>query len=236
MTDWLDEIEPGAPDAVAAFRGIEAGKFISVRREVRRRAGPGSAERVVAQLGAIAQALVAIVEALPEPAFAAPGGEGDWNVAEAIGHDADSRAGLAMAGALAATGKFPPEAPSVVPGIPGTRGLGREALVRRLGASQRIVERAGRSIAGHEEEPCPLEHPQVGRLRCGEWLLFAAVHDLMHLEQLHGIAEALRSEPGGGQPGASRRDGAEPGGSEPGGSEMGAREALRGEHGGGEPA
>lgn len=197
---WLDELESGAPDAVAAFRGIEAGKFISVRREVRHRAGPGTAEGVVAQLGAIAQALITIVQTLPEPAFAAPGGEGDWNVAEAIGHDADSRAGLAMAGALAATGKFPPDAPTVVPGIPGTRGLGREALVRRLGASQRIVERAGRSIAGHEQDPCALEHPLVGRLRCGEWLLFAAVHDLMHLEQLHGIAHSVGSDPGSGYP------------------------------------
>lgn len=200
MTDWLDELESGAPDAVAAFRGIEAGKFISVRRGVRRRAGAGTAAGVVTQLGAIAQALIAIVEALPEPAFAVPGGEGDWNVAEAIGHDADSRAGLAMAGALAATGRFPSDAPTVAPGIPGTRGLGREALVRRLGASQRIVERAGRSIAGHEEDPCPLEHPLVGRLRCGEWLLFAAVHDLMHLEQLHGIADSVGGIPGSGHP------------------------------------
>ena len=188
MTAWLDDLETGAPDAVAAVRGIEAGKFISVRREVRRRAGSGTAAGVVAQLGAITKALMAVVEALPERAFEAPGGEGDWNVAEAIGHDADSRAGLAMAGALAATGKFPADAPRVVPGIPGTHGLAREALVRRLAASQRIVERAGRSIAGHEEDPCPLEHPLVGRLRCGEWLLFAAVHDVMHLEQLHRIA------------------------------------------------
>lgn len=188
MTDWLDDLEPAAPDAVAAFRGIEAGRFISVRREVRRRAGSGTAAGVVSQLGAVTKALIAMVEALPEPAFAAPGGEGDWNVAEAIGHDADSRAGLAMAGALAATGKFPADAPTVVPGVPGAGAPGREGLVRRLAASQRIVERAGRSIAGHEEDPCPLEHPLVGRLRCGEWLLFAAVHDLMHLEQLHGIA------------------------------------------------
>ncbi len=36
MTDWLDGLEAGAPDAVAAFRGIEAGKFIFVQREVRR--------------------------------------------------------------------------------------------------------------------------------------------------------------------------------------------------------
>lgn len=192
---WLDELEGRAPDAVAAFRGIEAGKFISVRREVRRRGGPGTAAVVAVQLGAITEALTSVVRSLPEPAFDAPGGEGDWNVAEAIGHDADSRAGLAMAGALAATGRFPADAPSVVPGIPGARGLGREALIRRLGASQRIVERAARSIAGHEEDPCPLQHPLVGRLRCGEWLLFAAVHDLMHLEQLHGIADSLVERP-----------------------------------------
>jgi hypothetical protein len=33
-----------------------------------------------------------------------------------------------------------------------------------------------------------LEHPLIGRLRCGEWLLFAGVHDVIHLEQLHRIA------------------------------------------------
>ena len=185
---WLDDLEVGAPDAVAAFRGIEAGKFISVRREVRRSAGAGSAGHVAAELAAIAGALSAVVEGLPERAFAAPGGEGDWNVAEAIGHVADSRAGLSMAGALAATGRFPADAPRVVPGIAGEKDVGREALLRRIAASQKIVDRAARSIAGHEEEPCPLEHPLVGRLRCGEWLLFAAVHDLMHLEQLHGLA------------------------------------------------
>lgn len=188
---WLDELEVGAPDAVAAFRGIEAGKFISVRREVRRRARAGSAERLGLQMAAIATALSAVVETLPEVAFDAPGGEGDWSVAEAIGHDADSRAGLAMAGALAASGRFPEDAPAVVPGVPGARGIDRAALVRRIGASQRIVERAARTIAGHEEDPCPLEHPLVGRLRCGEWLLFAGVHDLMHLEQLHRIADEL---------------------------------------------
>jgi len=185
---WLDVLAEEAPDVVAAFRGIEEGKFISVRREVRRRAGAGRAARVAVQLAAIEAALAGFVEALPEAAFAAPGGEEDWTVAETIGHDADSRAGLAMAGALAATSRFPADAPAVVPGIPGERGHGRDALVRRLAASQRIVERAARSIAGHEEEPCPLEHPLVGRLRCGEWLLFAGVHDLMHLEQLHAIA------------------------------------------------
>lgn len=191
MTDWLDQLEAGAPAAVAAFRGIEAGRFIAIRREVRRRAGAGSAERVAVELATIAGALIAVVETQPEGAFAAPGGEGDWNVAEAIGHVADSRAGLSMAGALAATGRFPADAPRVVPGIAGEKVVGREALLRRIAASQRIVARAAGQVAGHEEAPCALEHPLVGRLRCGEWLLFAGVHDLMHLEQLHRIADEL---------------------------------------------
>ncbi len=201
MPDWLDELEGPAPDAVAAFRGIEAGKFISVRREVRRRAGTGSAERLAVELGAIADALRDLVVALPEASFDEPGGEGDWNVAQAIGHDADSRAGLALAGALAATGRFPPDAQRVVPGIPGEGPVNREALLRRIARSQRLVDRAARSITGHEADPCPLEHPLVGRLRCGEWLLFAGVHDLMHLEQVHGIAADFATTAGPQPPG-----------------------------------
>jgi hypothetical protein len=185
--DWLDELEAGAPDIVAAYRGIEAGKFITVRREIRRRTGTGSAPKVVPQLGALAEALIAIVDRLPEAAFSAPGGEGDWNVAEAIGHDAHARAGLSLAGALAASGRWPADAPVVVPGIPGHATATREELRRRIEVSQRAIERSARSIAGHESDPCPLQHPLVGRLRCGEWLLFAGVHDLMHLEQLHEL-------------------------------------------------
>jgi hypothetical protein len=192
---WLGALADRAPSAVKAFRGIEAGRFISVRREVRRGAGAGTAERIVAELAAIADALGSLVGTLPDAAFATPGGEGDWNVAEAIGHAADSRAGLAMAGSLAAQGRFPADAPTVVPGIPGERGLGREGLLARLARSQRVIERAARAVAGHEEDPCPLVHPQVGRLRCGEWLLFAGVHDLQHLEQLHGIAADFGAEP-----------------------------------------
>lgn len=184
---WLDALEAGAPDPVAAFRNIEAGKFLTVRREVRRRTGPGSTPEIVPQLAALARALDAMVIALPEAAFAAPGGEGDWTVAEAIGHDAHARAGLSLAGALAASGRWPAATPAVVPGIPGPPGAGRDDLRRRIALSQRAIERAARSIEGHETDPCPLEHPLVGRLRCGEWLLFAGVHDLMHLEQLHGL-------------------------------------------------
>ena len=191
MPPRITALEPAAPDLVAAWRGIEEGAFLSVRREVRRRGGAGSAEPVVAQLGAVAGALRAVVQALPDEAFALPGGEGDWNVAQALGHTADSRAGLALAAGLAASGRFPPDAPHVVQGIPGEPDATRAALVRQIDRSQRIIERAGRQVAGHEADPCPLVHPQVGQLRCGEWLLFAGVHDLMHLEQLEGIEAQL---------------------------------------------
>ena len=107
---WLDDLEARAPDPVSAFRNIEAGKFISVRREVRRRTQVGSAPAIAPQLAALAEALDAIVARLPDEAFAAPGGEGDWNVAEAIGHTAHARAGLSLAGALAASGRWPADA------------------------------------------------------------------------------------------------------------------------------
>ena len=194
-TDWADALEPSAPDLVAAWRGVEAERFIGVRREVRRRAGTGSAAAIVAQREAVGGALAAIVGTLPDEAFALPGGEADWTVAEAVGHTAASRAGLALAAGLAASGRWPADAPIVTPSIPGPTGASREDLLRRLERSQRVIERAARQVAGREEEPCPLVHPTVGRLRCGEWLLFAGVHDLMHLEQLHRIADELAAAP-----------------------------------------
>ncbi len=193
MPTWLDALEPGAPDIVAAYRRIEAGAFMSVRREVRRRAGSGSADGLVAQLGFVEGVLADVVRGLPEGAFGLPGGEADWTVAEAVGHDAASRAGLVMAAGLAASGRWSADAPMVVPGVPGPAKAGADALVAKLEQSQRIVARSARSVTGHETDPCPLDHPLVGRLRCGEWLLFAGVHDLMHLEQLQGIAAGLGS-------------------------------------------
>jgi hypothetical protein len=192
MTDryaWIATLEPEAPDIVAAWRGIDEGRFLSVRREVRRRAGDGSAARTVEQLAATAAALRDVVEGLPGHAFAMPGGEGDWNVSETVGHVATARAGLVLAASLAASNRWPPDAPTVVPGIPGPASADRDALVRRIGQSQRLIERSAHAVAGHELDRCLLEHPLVGRLRCGEWLLFAGVHDLMHLEQLHEIEE-----------------------------------------------
>jgi hypothetical protein len=188
---WVDELERDAPDIVAAWRGVEAERSLSVRREVRRRAGAWSAARILDQLAATAAALIDITSKLPDAAFGLPGGEADWTVAEAIGHDAAARVGLVMAAGLAASGRWPADAPTVIPGVPGPSGADREALVRKVEQSQRIVARSASQVAGYETDPCPLEHPLVGRLRCGEWLLFAGVHDLMHLEQLHAIPDRL---------------------------------------------
>ncbi len=190
-SDWVSDLERDVPDVVAAWRGIESRSFISVRREVRRRATAGSAERILDQLASLAAALVAMIDELPDEAFDLPGGEEDWTVAEAIGHDAAARAGLVMAAGLAAAGRWPADAPTVIPSVPGPTGLGRADLVRKVEQSQRIIARSTRQVAGHEEDPCPLEHPLVGRLRCGEWLVFAGIHDVMHLEQLHRIAASL---------------------------------------------
>jgi hypothetical protein len=190
-TTWVEELEVDAPDIVGAWRGIEVGRFMTVRREVRRRAGSGSARAIVAQLAATAAAITALTEHLPDDAFALAGGEADWTVAETIGHDAAARAGLVIAGSRAASGRWPADAPWVVPSVPGRAGVGREELAHKIAQSQRIIARSAEQIAGHETDPCPLDHPLVGRLRCGEWLLFAGIHDVMHLEQLHRIAASL---------------------------------------------
>ena len=111
-------------------------------------------------------------------------------MAQAIGHACEARAGLSLAAAKAAAGTFPADAPVVVPGIPGPADADRAQLDHKIRQSQRLIERAGRTVSGHELDRCPLVHPLVGRLRCGEWLLFAGVHDLMHLEQLHDLVAA----------------------------------------------
>jgi hypothetical protein len=185
---WLDALRDDAPDLVAPYLALEDGAPLGVRREIRRRAGAGSASDLLVQHAAIAAAYAVHLDDLPDEAFGSPGGEEDWTVAEALGHAFDARAGLVTAASLAAQGRFPADARPVVPGVPGPAGASRDELHRRLAASQRMVERAVRSISGHEADPCPLEHPLVGRLRCGEWLLFAGIHDLMHLDQLDSLA------------------------------------------------
>jgi hypothetical protein len=83
--NWLDSLETSAPDVVALFRAYDAGEFIPMRRDLRRRAGEGTALSIAAQLDAVAVALAAAVATLPDEAFVLPGGEADWTMAEALG-------------------------------------------------------------------------------------------------------------------------------------------------------
>ena len=184
---WLDDLEAEAPDVVALFRLYVDEEYLRLRRELRRRAGTGTAPEIGRQLEAVAAALGGVVSALPPPAFAAPGGEADWTVAEALGHTLDARRGLTFAASLAAAGRWPAEAPTVIPSVPGPAAATRDELLARLERSRAQVNRAAATIAGHEGDLCPLDHPLVGVLRCGEWLLFAGLHDLMHLDQLHRL-------------------------------------------------
>ena len=191
---WLAALEPRAPDMVAVWDTIDDEqpviRGLAFRHEIRRRAGPGSAARILAQHEAIADALEAVLTDLPDDLLRAPGGEGDWNVAQAFAHTTGSRRWLVHAAALAARGEWPADAPQVRPGIPGPADADRDTLLLLLAKSRRSIAASAEAIAGHEAEPCPLDHPLVGRLRCGEWLLFAGIHDLMHLRQLHRLRES----------------------------------------------
>jgi hypothetical protein len=183
---WLEGLESRAPDVVAAWRVCDVG-LLALRHELRGRAGLGTAAAIHRQQEAVADALSDALDTATEEHLRAPGGEGDWNVAQAFAHTTASRRWLAHAAALAARGEWPDEEPVVRPGIPGPEDASRELLRTYLDKSRRSLALSAEAIAGHETDPCPLDHPLVGHLRCGEWLLFAGVHDLMHLEQLHRL-------------------------------------------------
>lgn len=183
---WLAPLDQSAPDVVACWRVADSPR--GVRRELRARAGAGSAARVLAQQEAIAEALGDALRSLPDAALRMPGGEADWNVAETFAHATAARRWLPRAAAMSASGEWPAEPPVVQPGIPGRADASVEQLLILLDKSRRSMALSARQISGHETDRCPLDHPLIGRLRCGEWLLWAGVHDLMHLEQLHQIA------------------------------------------------
>lgn len=185
--DWVGVLSEGAPDTVAVWRAIDDGLF-AFRRELRHRVHDGDAPRILAEQDVVAGALAEKLTAMPRAALLAPGGEEDWNVAQAFAHTTAARRFLARAGALAALGQWPDPPPVVTPGIPGPADASLDRLVLLLDKSRRSMADSAAAITGHETEPCPLEHSLVGRLRCGEWLLWAGAHDLMHLEQLHRIA------------------------------------------------
>ena len=116
---WLAALEPHAPDVVAVWKAIpdDAATIRSTafRRELRRRAGPGTAARILAQQEAVADALAGVLRNMPDALLRAPGGEGDWNVAQAFAHTTGARRWLVHAAALAARGDWPAEAPQRPP-------------------------------------------------------------------------------------------------------------------------
>ena len=164
-----------------------------MRRELRTRSGAGSAPRILAQQEAVGDALEAVLRQLPDRLLRAPGGEEDWNVAQAFAHTTAARRFLATWASLDAgdSAGWPEDRPPVVtPSVPGRADATRDELLTLLDKSCRGVREAAGRIGGHETQRCRLDHPLIGHLRCGEWLLWVGVHDLMHLEQLHSLLEA----------------------------------------------
>jgi hypothetical protein len=192
MSGWVAALEADAPDVVAAWRALDetlAG-LKAMRRVIRSAVDEGSAPRMLAQQEAIGDALEAILRAMPERLLRAPGGEEDWNVAQAFAHTTAGRRFLATWAALDVDGRRPEDrSPTVTPSVPGPADASRERLLELLDKSRRAIREAAARIEGHELQRCRVEHPLVGRLRCGEWLLFVGVHDLMHLEQLNRLLE-----------------------------------------------
>ena len=190
---WVADLEADAPDVVACWRvfdwslpGLKA-----LRREIRPRVEGGATPRVLAQQEAIGDALEAVLRSLPDRLLRAPGGEEDWNVAQAFAHTTAARRFLGTWAALDVDGSWPEHRPpTVIPSIPGPPDASRERLLTLLDKSRRSIREAAARIEGHELQRCRMEHPLVGHLRCGEWLLFLGIHDLMHLEQLHRLREA----------------------------------------------
>lgn len=197
---WIADLEADAPDVVACWRAAD-GTFeglTGLRRELRNRVDAGSAPRILAQQEAIGDALESALTALPPSALEAPGGEEDWNVAQAFAHTTAARRFLATWASWDAAGMWPEQRPPVVtPSIPGPPAAEAGQLLTLLEKSRVAIRQAAGRIAGHELDRCLLDHPLVGRLRCGEWLLFIGVHDLMHLEQLNRLRGSLQEDGGG---------------------------------------
>lgn len=193
MPAWVAAVTTDAPDVVACWRVFDwdfAG-LKRLRRELRARVATGDAPRILAQQEAIGDALEAVLRDLPEALLRAPGGEEDWNVAQAFAHTTAARRFLASWAALDTDGHWPSDdPPRVTPSIPGRADATREELLVLLDKSRASLRRSAERIAGHERQRCRMDHPLIGHLRCGEWLLFVGIHDLMHLEQLHRLRES----------------------------------------------
>jgi hypothetical protein len=197
---WIERLEVAAPDVVACWRALDStySGLRALRRELRERVHAGDTSRILAQQEAVGDELERTMRAMPDELLRAPGGEEDWNVAQAFAHATAARRFLGTWAALDAGGTWPEqEAPLVTPSIPGRADLTRDELLTLLDKSRIAIRRAAQRIDGHERQRCGMQHPLVGRLRCGEWLLFLGIHDCMHLEQLDRL---LATDTGLGPP------------------------------------
>jgi hypothetical protein len=190
---WLEAVERRAPRSVAVWRtldGEDAATNADFHSELERQVTAGSAPALLAEADALADALADVLAGCSDEQLAAPGGEEDWNVAQAFAHTTAARRFLATWAALDAGAEWPEDRPPVVtPSVPGRADASRDELLILLDKSRRGVREAAARIEGHELQRCRLEHPLIGRLRCGDWLLWIGVHDCMHLEQLHRLME-----------------------------------------------
>lgn len=196
---WVASLEADAPDVVACWRILDdsSAGLKAMRRELRGRVADGDAGRILAQQEAVGDALEATLRRLPERLLRAPGGEEDWNVAQAFAHTTAARRFLATWASLDAGGRAWPEEdpPVVTPSVPGRADATRDELLTLLDKSRQGLREAAARMEGHETQRCRLDHPLIGHLRCGEWLLWVGVHDVMHLEQLHDLREADALQP-----------------------------------------
>ena len=189
---WLTRLEADAPDVVACRRAFDWSRagLKTLRRELRPRVHEGDAPRILAQQEAIGDELEKALRALPERLLRAPGGEEDWNVAQTFAHTTAARRFLATWASLDAAGEWPEERPpAVTASVPGPADATPDLLLTFLDKSRAAIRTAAARIDGHELDRCRMRHPLIGHLRCGDWLLFIGVHDLMHLEQLDRLRQ-----------------------------------------------
>ena len=201
---WISALEADAPDVIACRRIFDwsAASITALQQELHDRVVTGSAPRllaqqeaigdaprILAQQEAVAVALERVLRAMPERLLRAPGGEEDWNVAQTFAHTTAARRFLVTWGALDVDGRWPEHRPpTVTPSVPGRPDATREELLVLLDKSRRAVREAATKLEGHEVQTCRMDHPLIGNLRCGDWLMFIGVHDVMHLEQLDRLA------------------------------------------------
>ncbi|MGH2402738.1 MAG: DinB family protein [Candidatus Limnocylindria bacterium] len=189
---WLDNLEADAPDVVACWRAFDWSRagLKALRRELRPRVHDGDAPRILAQQEAVGDELEKALRALPERLLRAPGGEEDWNVAQTFAHTTAARRFLATWASLDAAGEWPEERPpTVTASVPGPADATPDLLLALLEKSRAAIRTAAGRIESHELDRCRMRHPLIGHLRCGDWLLFIGIHDLMHLEQLDRLRE-----------------------------------------------